>query len=136
MTVTEKIQEILIADATLIALVPAARIRCPGNWQNLDLPYIVHFPVSITPLYTHEGLEAHREWRYQIDVFSSTFSSGDAIATAVRNAVTGVHALSSPPTEGVTIFWNSGLWYVGGDEDDQFPRVEHFIVETTVHERL
>lgn len=137
MTIAEKIQELLIGAAAVTALVPAARIRVPGPWQNLARPYVIHFPVSPAPGYTHGGLMGFRQWDYQVSVFADSYSTGEAAAIAIRDALVGVHALASPVTDGVTIFWKPGLWYVGSEQQaDQSPVIEHFIVSLDVHEAL
>lgn len=137
MTATEKIQEILVASATLTALVPAARIRVPGPWQNLARPYIIHFPVSVEPTYTHQALAAGRGWLYQVSIFADSYSTGEAAAVAVRNTLSGVHG-DSPLTEGMTIFWEPGSWYVGNEisGNEAGPIVEHFAPEFRIFEGL
>ncbi len=86
MTVEEYIQDLLAADETLVELVPASRIRLAGEYQNLDRPYIIHFPVSDTPINTHSGLAALRIWdRYRVSVFADDYSTGRAVAEVVRS---------------------------------------------------
>ena len=62
MTIEEQVQATLAADAGVTALVPASRIRVPGNWQALTRPCIVHQPVSSDPYYMHEGRAALTNW--------------------------------------------------------------------------
>lgn len=137
MTATEKIYEILAAAAAVTALVPASRIKVPGNWQNLTRPYIVHFPVSVDPTYTHAGLAAGRGWLHQVSIFADSYSSGEAIAVQVRNTLSGVHG-DSPLTEGMTIFWEPGSWYVGREitADSSGPEIYHFALEFRLFEGL
>lgn len=127
MTVTEKVQAVMVANVALVALVPAARIKAPGNWQNLTRPYIVHFPVSCMPTRTHTGLLDFKSWSsYQVSVFADTFSSGEATSAAVRTALDGVQS------GGVHIFWRGG-WYVGRETETD---LEHFVLTFEIHEAL
>lgn len=48
MTVEEKIFALWSADATATALVPAARFKPGGIYQNLAAPYVLHWPIVIT----------------------------------------------------------------------------------------
>lgn len=95
MTVEEKAQAVLAAAGTVTALVPASRIRVPGDWQDLTAPYIIHYPVSVSDISTrtHEGpivLEIYEF--YQVSVYAATFKGARAIERAVRAALNGNHA--------------------------------------------
>lgn len=81
MTVEEKVQSVLVADAALIALVTSSHIRVIGDNQGLSTPYIVHFPVSVRQNHMHSGLARLRFWDYQISVFAASYSSARAIAS-------------------------------------------------------
>lgn len=48
MTIQEKIFALWSADASAIALVPAARFKPAGAYQNLAIPYVLHFSVATT----------------------------------------------------------------------------------------
>jgi len=86
--VEEKVQEILVAATGVTALVPAARIKLPGDWQTLPRPYIVHGPVSVDPTQTHGGLVALRAWEfYQVSCFGAIYSDAKRIAVSVRAAL-------------------------------------------------
>jgi len=87
--VEEKVQAVLVAAGGVTAIVPAARIKLPGDWQELPRPYIVHFPVSMEATHVHnEGLMALRAWPfYQVSCFGNTYSSAKAAAVAVRDAL-------------------------------------------------
>lgn len=117
--IEEQIYTILSATAALTALVPAARIKVPGDWQNLALPYIVHFPVSPDPVHVHDDAAIQPGiWDfYQLSVFSSTYSEGRAIIKVLidnfRDNLTG----------GVQAFLRPGSFYQGAEK----------IGETTVH---
>ena len=77
--------------AGITSLVPAARIKVQGDWQNLALPYIMHFPVGVQPIHTHtEGLAALRLWRfYQISIFALTYSEAIGIRDALIAGLDG-----------------------------------------------
>lgn len=93
MTIEENTYALLSAGASVIALVPASRIKPPGNWQNLPLPYIVHFPVAADPLYTHSGRAPLTEWPfYQVSCFGASYSSARAVATAAIATLNGNQA--------------------------------------------
>lgn len=125
MTVEEKVYAILSAAPVII---PANRIKPPGNWQNLARPYIQHFPVSIHPTYTHERLENLKDWEfYQVDVFSDDYASGNAVAVAVRDR------LGNYRQDGLVIFLEPGPWYVGRDPDVNY---EHFAPHFRIAETL
>lgn len=110
MTVEEKAQAVLAADASVTALVPAARIRLPGDWQNLAAPYIIHYPVAATATRTHEGLEALEVYDfYQVSVYAVSFSAARAIERAVRSALDGNHG-------GFNFHVAGGSVYIGRDD--------------------
>lgn len=119
MTITEAIQARLIGNATLTALVPAARIMAPGDHQNVARPYIVHFPVSVQPIQTHTGLAALMFRDYQVSVFAATYASGEAIANTVRDAMIGI------TSNGAHIFLESGPFTLGREPETD---IEHFVV--------
>jgi hypothetical protein len=95
MTVEEKIQALLVASlpaygSPIAVLVPAARIKAPGNWQAMDLPYVIHFPVSELPFHMHSGLLDLDEWPiYQVSVFAETYSEAKVIAEAIATILNG-----------------------------------------------
>lgn len=128
-SIEQQVYTILAAKPAVTSLVPASRIKVPGNWQNLARPYIVHSPVSASPINLSDGLAALRIWDYyQINIFSDTYSNGNEIARAVRDAVT-----SGPQTGDVVFMWEKGPWYVGRDD---LMNVEHFAVDFRVAEAL
>lgn len=127
MTIEQHTQSTLTANAALVALVPASRIKVPGEWQNLDAPYVIHFPVSIEPTRTHEGLEPMRFWDYyQVSVFAPTYSAGRAVCDAVIAALDGWHG-------GVHYASRSGTFWAGRDPDVE---LEHFVLNFRVAEAL
>lgn len=134
MTVEEKIQALLVADDTLIKLVPAARIKVPGNWQNLTRPYIVHFPAAgFSPLYSHSGLNGTRQWNsYQVSIYADSYGNansvigGRAIADRIRDVLTGVH-------DGVHIFVEPGS---GSHYREPDTNVHRFVLQFTIFEAL
>lgn len=92
MNIEEKVQAVLAADAGVTALVPAARIRVPSEWQLTDRPYIVHHPISVEPLHTEESVEKLKRWDfYQVSCFADSYSAARRIAVAVR-ALLGYYA--------------------------------------------
>lgn len=128
MTVEEKVQALLIGSAAITALVPASRIKTPGDWQNLGCPYIVHFPVAATAIDTHQGRAALTIWEfYQVSIFALSYGVGKEIAFAVRDNLPQVTA------DGVQIFWRGGGWYTGKDD---VTGVHHFALDFRVAEAL
>lgn len=97
MTAQEKVYSILSAAAGVTALVPAARIKPQGDWQDLAKPYIVHFPAAGEPITCHSGLMPMRIWTYQVSVFTSSTSSAHAIADAVVTAMAGYKDSDTDP---------------------------------------
>jgi hypothetical protein len=127
MTITELVFTTLSAAATVTAKCPAARIKVPGAWQDLALPYITHAPVALSPTVTHEGLQALRVWDYyQVDVWASSYGQGEELALAVLTALSGVHG-------GAQFIAKPGAFYAGGDPD---LNVEHFVVSFEAAEAL
>lgn len=101
MIVEQAIFEALAADTGVTALVPAVRIKPPGDWQKLEMPYIVHFRVSGEGTHLYNGLAALKGWLYyQVSVFAPAFTDAMAIADAVRAAIG--HATQ---TNGMQSFW-------------------------------
>jgi hypothetical protein len=91
MTIEEKVYALLSTTGAVTAIVPASRIKPPGNWQNLARPYIVHFPVALTTNYTHGGRAALNGWPYQVSCFADSYSAARALAAAVASALQGNH---------------------------------------------
>jgi len=101
MIIEDQIFATLSANSGLTNLVPAAKIKPPGAWQNLDRPYIVHFAVAPEPIYTHDGRAPLTPWRsYQVSAFADSYSQAVAVANAARGAIEGQHS-------GVTCFWKT-----------------------------
>ncbi len=129
MTIEEKIQALLEASlpaygSPVAELCEADHIRTPGDNQNISRPYVIHFPITPTPSYTHGGLSAMREWTYQVSVFTATYPAGRTLANAIRDTLTGNH-------DGVKIFWEGGSYQFETDT-----RIHHFAVTFRVLEAL
>jgi len=94
MTVEEAVHGILTANSTVIALCPSSRILVPGDWQNIQSPYIIHFPASSSQIHTHgEGLALLRIYDfYQVSIFAASYSGARALADAVIAALDGYHS--------------------------------------------
>ena len=126
MTISECVQAVLIANAALVAAVPAVRIKVPGNWQNMDRPYIQHFPVTVQPVVVHQGLKAGKRWSYQVDVYADTMGEAEDVAFLAVAALHGTHQCGTPASDNINAQWREGAWYVGRDAEVE---VEHFIVQ-------
>ena len=128
MTVEEAVYNLLRSDSSVTALCPASRIKVPGAWQNLSLPYIVHKPVAIEPTQIHgEGRAALNIWSYyEVAVFAGTYSAGRTIVDAVINCLDGPHP-------GIDIQLQGGSFYIGGQPDFE---AEHFAVNFRIAEAL
>jgi hypothetical protein len=99
-TLVEKVLAVLSAAPSVTTLVPAARIKPPGDWQDLALPYIVHFPVGVSPTQLLASRAALTEWPfYQISIFAASYSAADAIAVAIRDL------LGNANSDGVQFMW-------------------------------
>jgi hypothetical protein len=127
--IEEQVFTILSSIAAVTALVPAARIKVPGNWQNLERPYIIHFPVSPAPADVHDdSLIQPGIWDfYQISVFADTYSSGRAVADAL------IENFRDNLAAGVTAFFRPGSFYQGRDEQTN---IEHFAMNFRIAEGL
>lgn len=77
--------------ADQVTLVPDARIRTRGDWQNLSQPYIVHFPVTGGPkeLAHGEVLSVRQHPYYQVSVFAESYSSCKAAEVQILDALHG-----------------------------------------------
>lgn len=89
MTIEEYVQALLVAalpayGSPATMLVPAARIKTPGDWQNLPRPYVIHFPVSVAPIYTHGGLARMTPWPfYQVTVVGDNYPQARNVVNAI-----------------------------------------------------
>jgi hypothetical protein len=123
-TIEEKTFAVLSAASGITSLCPAARIKLPGDHQNLARPYIVHQPIAADPERVSGGRAALQRWVYQVSVFADTYSGARALAAAVVSAVDG--------TQGeATYFWR--------DQDHQFEsdvRIHHIALGFEVFEAL
>lgn len=127
MTVETAIYNILRGNSTVTALCPQARIKVPGNWQNLARPYIIHFPVTIDPIRTHDGKAGLNMWDYyQVSVVADTYMQGRTLVDAVIAALDGQHP-------GLDIQLKGGTFYAGRNSDFDG---EHFTVNFQVAECL
>lgn len=128
MTVEEKIQAVLIADAAVIAAVPAARISVMTTSQLITRPYIRHLPISSEAEYTYvEGLMGQRKWYYQVSCFADTYTKCREVANLVRAALANLRA-----SDGTQIFWVTDGPHIF--EDDV--RVHHIPLDFEVVEAL
>lgn len=114
MTVEEKVQSILAAHSAVTTLCPASRITVPGAWQNIQRPYIVHFPVSQSVTHTHtDGLIAMRVWDYyQVSCIAASYSGARTLANAVVTALDGHH-------DDLTALFQSEFSFSEPDTDSQ-----------------
>ena len=129
-SIEQQVYTILAATAAVTSLVPASRIKTPGNWQNMARPYVVHNPVSPEPIpLMNNTMAAMRIWEYyQISVYADSYSSGNEIARAIRDALT-----SGVQMGDVVFMLQPGSWYIGRDD---LINVEHFAVDFRVAEAL
>lgn len=124
MTIEEKTFAVLSAASAVTALCPAARIKPPGDNQNLVRPYIVHQPIAAEPERIAGGRAALHRWVYQVSVFADSYSSARTLAKAVTDALDGTHG-------DATYFWR--------DQDYQFEsdvRIHHIALGFEVFEAL
>lgn len=127
MNVVEKVYAVLSADAALTALVPASRIKPPGDWQGQTLPYIVHFPVFVQTDQTHNsGLINLKNWLYQVSCFGASYKAAKQVSSAV------VAALGSYRAGGITSHY-SGERTMPYEGDF---RVQQIVLEFDIWESL
>lgn len=127
MTVEEAVYNILRGHAGVTNLCPAARIKVPGQWQNLARPYIIHMPITIEPIHVHGAKAALNIWGYyQVSVFAETYKAGRDLLDAVIEALDGQHP-------GLDIQLQGGSFYVGGQPDFD---TEQFAVSFRIAEAL
>jgi hypothetical protein len=127
--IEEKVYELLAAALPAYgsppsALVTAAKIKPPGDWQSLAVPYVVHFPVAPEPIETHQGQITFKSWRYQVSVFATTYKEARAIIDAARVTLTA----SSDPK----FFW-VGQTVLPYEHD---VKIAHIAIEFDVWEAL
>ena len=81
MTVEEKIFALWSADATAIALVPAASFKPGGVYQNLTVPYVLHWPITVERRRTiAEGAANSIEiGTRQFSIYAASMSSAENI---------------------------------------------------------
>jgi hypothetical protein len=79
MTLDEKIYALWIADVTATALVPADRFKPPGNYQNIAAPYVVFYPIFMTPFDTTASANSIEKGTYQFSIYASSYSQCDTI---------------------------------------------------------
>src|SRR5579885_1720941 len=91
MTAEEKIYAILSAAAPVTNVVPADRIKPPGDWQSLDRHYIIHQPIIGRTIHPpSEGLTEIRLWDfYQIEVYAASHGQARQIMDIIVSALDG-----------------------------------------------
>ena len=119
MGIEASIYAIQAADGPLTALVPATRIKPPGNWEDLERPYIVHFATGETPTHTFSGLAGFQDWGYQISVFADSAVEAAAIVATLRNSFGDKHF-----SNGIVMFWEGARAAV----EDPDPNIVHIPV--------
>lgn len=108
MEIEKAVYQVLAASATLTALCPAAKIYPQGDWQNIGLPYIVHFGVATSPTQMYSGLASLEMYEfYQVSCYAATQSAARGMADAVKRAMDGVHELGSPVEDSITCFYRN-----------------------------
>lgn len=129
MTIEEKVLAIWSADGTATALVPAARFKVPGDWQNMALPYVIQYPVAESAIHAHDNRAAYqplRTWEfYQLSVIAASYSSAKAVAEKIKSVFNG-------NIDGVQFFYR-GQRFVGRDDVTQ---AEHIAVDFRIAEAL
>jgi hypothetical protein len=131
-TASEAIYALLAASlpaygAPPVEVVAVENIKPPGAWQNLALPYVIHFPVSEDPMHAHGSLVAGRSWLYQVSVFASSLGSCETVANAVRAILGHVHT-----SAGVRIHYADSR-YLGREDETG---VHHWAMTFRVTEAL
>jgi hypothetical protein len=94
-TLSQKVQAVLIASSPVTVIVPSSRIKPPGDWQSIPRPWIKHQPIGVDPQYVSggvgtPGLIPLKEWIYQVSCFADSFSGAEALADIVINALNGL----------------------------------------------
>ena len=84
MGIEDKVQAVLIADAGVVSLVPAAKIKTGFIGQGFGAPSIGHQAITNQDTRMSENRAGVQEWEYQISCFGATYSSAQAIARAVQ----------------------------------------------------
>lgn len=115
--------------ADQVTLVPDARIRPHGGWQNLTQPYIIHFPVTGGPLELAHGevLEVRQHPYYQVSVFAANYSSAKAVESQVLAALHGWRE-----SDGMQLCKHVGTWPAYEDET----KTHHLAINFTIWEAL
>lgn len=126
MTIDQKVYALLIANGGVTAIAPSSRIKPQGDWQNLERPYIVHFPAGTFIQRLHSGRAPLTEWMYQVSCFAEAYSAARALADAVKIALDGVH-------DDVRLFWEDQNAQI---ERDTVPAVHHIALTFRVFEAL
>lgn len=91
MTVEEKIFALWSADATAIALVPDARFKPGGAYQNLAAPYVLHWPIVVTRRRTFaEGAANSIEiGTRQFSIYAASMSTAESIRSKLIDVFDG-----------------------------------------------
>lgn len=109
MNVEDKVQGILAGNAALVAQVPVARIKTPGDWQAISSPYIIHQPVAGEVFHNYDGeLLQLQMWSfYEVSIYATTHYLARTIGNLVVAALDGFMdadiqriALGHPPVPG------------------------------------
>jgi len=92
MAIEATVYSVLSGAAGLTALVPANRIKPPGDYQALARPYIVYRPITLRPMHTHDAPAVELLLQYpnfQVSIIADNYPSARAVATAVKAAIQG-----------------------------------------------
>ena len=126
MVIEEKLIALWGASGTATALVPAYNVKVPGNWQNLERPYIIIYQIAERPIHTHGALQPLRQWTIQFSILADSYSSANAIAEAMRGSIFVGNI------DGVNFSYRGRVF---SSRDDRLG-VEHIAVEYLISETL
>lgn len=108
------IYDILSGSASVTALIPAARIKPEGDWQNIPLPYAIYRTSSVDLEYMHEGRVGLQQEFFNVVIYHSDYKQAMAAARAVRDALDGHHVVSG---NGLNCFLIDGPSFAGKHPD-------------------
>ncbi len=91
MTVEEKVFALWGADTTAIALVPAARFKPGGIYQNLTIPYVLHWPIVATRrrTFTEGAANSIEISTRQFSIYAASMSSAETIRSKLIDVFDG-----------------------------------------------
>ncbi len=107
MVIEEALMTYLLADTTITAYVGERIFYAHVDWQDVETPYLVVTKISGVREHSHDGSSHLAHPRFQIAIFSTSYSSCKSIAAVIQTALQGYSGTMSSGVDVGAIFYEN-----------------------------